>query len=273
MYHTLMHSPGIYNVSLYTIDETGCEWQSWMEVWVDSLYQGCSNYFYYEQTDSTTFTFTGQAYLNNGTMSDDVIYAWDFGDGTTGTGQTITHYFQANPAGIYTVCLTSYIMMANNDTCLAYSCQDIYMVQPSFSVFGNIYLQNNLVADHAEVHLMTLDTLWQNVIEVETVTIDSGGFYYFNNVPMYNSRLYYVQAELTEASAYFGDYLPTYAINSLNWESAMPVLPLNNWPTDIFMIQGTTLSPGNGTITGIVTNLGARGSMEDVEVVLIGSAR
>jgi PKD repeat protein len=262
-------NPGIYMVSLYTIDTTGCSWMSYLELWIDSTYQGCSNYFFYEQTDSTTFTFTGEAYLNNGTTTDDVIYSWDFGDGTYGTGQTITHYFQPNPAGIYSVCLTTYMMMANNDTCVATSCQDVWMVQPSFSIYGHVYLQNNLVADYAYVHLMTMDTLWQNVIEVGTVTLDSSGFYSFPNVPMYNSRVYYIQAELTEGSAHYGEYLPTYHQSALNWESADPVLPLMNWPADIFMIPGTLLNSGNGTITGTVNNLGARGMMEDVEVVLM----
>jgi hypothetical protein len=35
------------------------------------------------------------------------------------------------------------------------------------------------------------------------------------------------------------------------------------------MIPGTTLNSGNGTITGTVNNLGTRGMMEDVEVVLM----
>jgi PKD repeat protein len=264
-------TPGIYMVSLYTIDETGCEWQSYMEVWVDSSWVYCDNYFYFEQTDSTTFTFTGQAFLNNGTTTDDVVYSWDFGDGTTGSGQTVTHYFQPNPVGFYTVCLNTIMMLPDGDTCFAISCQDIWLVQPSFSIFGHIYLENNMMADHAEVHLMTMDTLWQNVIEVETVLIDSGGFYTFDDVPMYNSRLYFVQAELTEASAFFGDYLPTYSISALNWESAMPILPFMNWPADVYMIPGTTLNAGSGTITGTVNNLGTRGMMEDVEVVLMDS--
>jgi hypothetical protein len=81
--------------------------------------------------------------------------------------------------------------------------------------------------------------------------------------------MYFVQAELTEGSAYFGDYMPTYHLNALNWEMAMPILPLENWPADVFMIAGSPVESGSGTITGVVTNLGARSNMSGVEVVLM----
>jgi hypothetical protein len=86
---------------------------------------------------------------------------------------------------------------------------------------------------------------------------------------MYNSRLYYIQAELTEGSAYFGQYLPTYFESALTWEEATPWLPLMNWPANIYMIAGRTMSTGDGAISGVVSDLGARGFMNDVEVVLM----
>jgi hypothetical protein len=140
---------------------------------------------------------------------------------------------------------------------------------PSFNIYGFVYLSNNTVADQAVVHLMTMDTLWQGVIEVQSTTIDSGGYYDFTGLQMDYGRMYFVQAELTEGSAYFGEYLPTYHLSSLSWEQAMPILPLNNWPAEIIMIPGSPVEGGNGTITGVVTNLGSRGFMDDVEVVLL----
>jgi PKD repeat protein len=265
-------STGMYNVTLQTVDATGCTFQTITQIWLDSLNQpGCSNYFTYEPVDSTTFTFSGIVYLNNGMTYPDssTVYSWDFGDGTTGTGQTITHYFQENPAGGYTVCLTTTTLLADGSVCSAYYCEGISMGVPALTIYGYIYLDNNMVADQALVHLMTMDTLWQNVIEIQSVTIDSGGFYSFSEVPMYNSRLYYVQAELTEGSAYFGQYLPTYHVNAMTWEVAEPILPLMNWPANIFMIAGNQPDGGNGEITGVVTNLGARGFMNDVEIVLM----
>jgi PKD repeat protein len=265
-------SPGMYNVYLNTIDATGCTFQTFIQIWLDTLnQQGCRNYFTYEQIDSLTFTFSGMVYLNNGMIYPDssTVYSWDFGDGTTGTGQTVTHYFQENPAGGYTVCLTTTTILADGIDCTAYYCEGVMLVVPTFNIYGTVFLDNNLVADQAEVHLMTMDTTWQNVIEVQSTTVDSGGFYSFQGVSMYNSCIFYIQAELTEGSAYFGQYMPTYHISSLNWEEATPWLPLMNWPANIFMIAGDSIDSGSGSITGVVSNLGVRGFMNDVEIVLL----
>jgi PKD repeat protein len=263
---------GMYNITLQTIDATGCIYRTFSQIWLDSLNQGnCSAYFSYEPVDSTTFTFSGVVYFNNGMIYPDssTVFSWDFGDGTTGTGQTITHYFQENPAGGYNVCLTATAVLPDGTTCTSVYCEFVYTSAPSFNIFGYVYLANNTVADQAEVHLMTMDTTWQGVTEVQTVMVDSGGFYNFAGIPLYNTRLYYVQAELTEGSAYYGEYLPTYHISALNWEQANPVLPLNNWTADIYMIAGTTMDAGPGEINGVVSDLGTRGFMEGVEVVLL----
>jgi hypothetical protein len=265
-------SPGMYNVYLNTIDATGCTFQTFTQIWLDTLnQQGCSNYFTYEQVDSMTFTFSGVVYLNNGMTYPDstTVFSWDFGDGTTGTGQTITHYFQENPAGGYTVCLTTTMVLPDGSACTAYYCEGVLLVLPSFNIYGYVYLENNLVADQAVVHLMTMDSTWQYVVEVQSITIDSGGFYSFADVPVYNSRLYYIQAELTEGSAYFGQYVPTYYESALTWEEATPWLPLMNWPANIFMIAGSSTDSGNGAISGVVSDLGARGFINDVEIVLM----
>jgi PKD repeat protein len=265
-------SPGMYNVYLNTVDATGCTYQTLTQVWLDSTFQGCSNYFTYVQNDSNTYTFNGVVYLNNGGTYPDssATYSWDFGDGTSGTGQTITHYFQENPAG-YNVCLTTAVVLSDGSMCTAVYCEYIPTVDPSFTIFGIVYLENNLLADQAVVHLMSMDSLWQGVVEIGSTTIDSGGFYSFPEIPMYNGRLYFTQAELTEGSAYFGEYLPTYHLSAMSWEQASPILPLNNWSAEIFMIPGSPVEGGSGTITGVVTELGSRGFMSDVEVVLMDS--
>jgi PKD repeat protein len=265
-------SPGMYTVFLQTIDAMGCAFQTFSQIWLDSTNQGsCSSYFYYEQSDSLTFTFSGVIYLNNGMIYPDssATYFWDFGDGTTGSGQTITHTFGENPAGSYNVCLTATIVMPDGIACTSTYCEPVLPMANSFDIFGFVYLQNNLVADQAIVHLMSMDTTWQGVVEVQSATIDSGGYYHFADVQLLNSRFYFIQAELTQGSAYYGQYLPTYHISSLNWEEAMPILPLMNWTADVFMIAGSQMESGNGSITGTVTNLGARSFINGVEVVLM----
>jgi hypothetical protein len=270
--HTFPY-PGMYNIQLNTIDANGCAYQTITQLWLDSTYYSeCNNYFTYLQDDSLTYTFTGFVYFNNGmTWPEESEYFWDFGDGTTGTGQTITHTFQENPPAGYSVCLTTVSALPDSTTCTATYCENISIVTPSFYIFGAVYLDNNLTADQGVVHLMMLDSLMQGVIEVQTTTIDSAGWYSFPEVPLYNQYIYFVQAELTEQSAYFGQYLPTYHLSALVWEEAVPVLPLMNWPADIQMIPATMMANGSGSITGLVTSLGARGAMNDVEVILLDS--
>ncbi len=264
---------GVFMVGLTTSvpdsNGTACVYTSFQEIWMQGGQTGCFNYFYYEQYDSTTFTFIGEAYLANGTTSDQTQYFWEFGDGTTATGQTVTHYFQPNPAQFYTVCLQTVTPVENGDTCVAYSCEDIWLIQPGFSIFGSVYLVNNMFADDATVRLMTMDTLEQGVTEVASVLLDSSGYYWFDNVPMYNSRLYFVQAELNEGSAWYGDYVPTYHYNAISWEYALPILPIFSWTADIFMVPSSYVNSGNGSISGTVSNLGTRGYLDGVMVVLM----
>ncbi len=315
---------------------------------------GCDNSFEYEQmNDSLTYQFHGEAYWGGMINPDGTLFFWDFGDGTTGTGEEIVHSFQPNNTGYYTVCLQTVISNPNMDSCIAYSCKDvwvnvnpggdcnswfeytedsltvnytgytnsnfyteytwefgdgtsgtgqvishtynengtynvtlmtsdstacswtseqsIFVGNPTFSVFGRVYLSNQELADAAEVHLFASDTLWQNPEEIGAIAIDSNGFYQFDNIPMDPATWLFAQAELTEGSAHYGDYIPTYYINALSWEDAMPILPLNNWPADIYMIPSTTLNSGGGSIYGTVTDLNARAPLNNVEVLILNS--
>ncbi len=345
---------GMYMVTLHSVDSTGCESEFIMEVFVGGMPQGCDNNFIYNKIDTLTYEFSGEVFWNDSTNAYQTDYFWDFGDGTTGSGQNITHTFQGNPnggMGIYTVCLTTYSYSNNFDSCLAVSCQDIFIngggwdcmnwfdywqdglnvnftgftmnmlpatytwefgdgtsgtgqeishtygaagiylvtlstedstgcawtstmevwvdTYPNFAVFGYVYLSNNNVADDATVRLMGTDSLWQNVVEEGSTTVNDSGFYFFDSIPMNNNRMYFVQAELNEGSAWYGQYLPTYHLSALNWQEAMPVLPLNNWTHDIFMIEGTSTNSGSGMITGNVTSLNTRGVLPEVEVMLM----
>jgi PKD repeat protein len=80
----------------------------------------CLNSFWYQRdTSGKAYTFNGFA-KNNQIIS----WAWDFGDGTTATGQTVTHIF-ANPYLAYKVCLTTKGIGPDGNTCTYSSCQTI----------------------------------------------------------------------------------------------------------------------------------------------------
>ncbi|MBL0913426.1 MAG: PKD domain-containing protein, partial [Bacteroidia bacterium] len=54
-----------------------------------------------------------------------VTYSWDFGDGTTGSGQLPTHTFPG--PGVYNVCLTVTATNASGEVCRKQICKEIYI--------------------------------------------------------------------------------------------------------------------------------------------------
>jgi PKD repeat protein len=261
-----------YYVCLSTIsyDSTGgtCEDMSCQYVQVFPPSPGCSNLFSYTIDDSLTYTFEGDAYYNGNLSNNNAGFIWDFGDGNTGTGQTISHTFSQN--GLYDVCLTTIHFDSIPDTCVAVSCQSILVGNDtitSYNVSGIVYLQNQIPADVGEVYLMTLDSMGANQGIVQTTFIDSSGMYTFTDVPMGS---YYVQAELGPNSSYFGQYMPTYHLSALYWQNADLVVPDPVNLYDIYMIPNAAFAPGIGNIHGIVEEESFRELMEDVEMMLLG---
>lgn len=350
--HTYL-TEGVYSICLTITADSNCT-SSWCEeVWVGMMPPDCQNWFWYEQTDTLTFTFNGEVYWGGTINPEGTEFYWEFGDGITGTGQTVTHTFLSNNVDFYTVCLQTYSAMPDGDSCSAFSCQDvwlntnpggdcvswfdysaneltidftgysmsqlsteytwefgdgtsgtgqqvqhtyggpgIYMVMltttdsgycfwqsmaevyvgnATFPVYGTVYLANTQSADQADVTLMILDSLGMGLIDIQTVSTNNSGFFQFDSLPLYNYCLYFLQAELTEGSNWYGEYLPTYYVNALNWQEATPVLPLNNWPFDIYMVPAAAYNSGPGSIAGSVNALGTRGYMEGIEIMLMNS--
>lgn len=248
---------GTYYVSL-TISNDSCT-----DTFADSVYVGlwpgdCYSWFDFVPTDLTV-DFTGYTYSQYATT-----YNWDFGDGTTASGQQVLHTY--NEAGIYLVTLIT----EDSTGCVWTSTMEVWVGDIVIDIWGNVYV-DILPVDYAEVHLMTFDTMGNNLITVETTTVDSAGYYVFEDVEVNNWNVYFVQAELTDQSIYYGTYLPTYHLSSLYWEFAFPIFPCpaGGYDYDIWMIPTTTYSTGNGMIEGIVNSEETRGILEDVEMLLL----
>lgn len=127
--HTFADPNQIYNVCLTTsgADPTGgnCTYASCQEVYI-YIPSPCESYFwYYPDSTGTGFTFEGWS-MNNLVES----WAWDFGDGTTASGQFVTHSF-ADPNQAYTVCLITTGTGPDGVTCSYTSCQEVYIYIPS----------------------------------------------------------------------------------------------------------------------------------------------
>lgn len=123
--HVFNDPSQVYTVCLTTTgtgpDGTTCTYTSCQDVFTNTP-SLCDNYFEVYSDDGMTYSFTG--YLLSGAPAD---YYWDFGDGSTGYGQQVTHTFQSVPGTVYSVCLTTITdQPATNDTCMGVSCQTIF---------------------------------------------------------------------------------------------------------------------------------------------------
>jgi PKD repeat protein len=86
----------------------------------------CESYFtYYIDLISKEYVFEGMA-INGQADS----WIWDFGDGTTASGQKVSHSFNGSHSGL-TVCLTATGKSADGTECTSTSCRDINNLTPS----------------------------------------------------------------------------------------------------------------------------------------------
>ena len=157
---------GVYTVCLTVSDSTNyCTSTFCEDVFVVPGPGGCHNFFHYYPT-GVEFEFTFEGFLMCGDTA--AGYTWDFGDGTTGTGQTVTHLFPADTSQVFTVCLTTTVIRENGDTCVSTSCKDVNMMPPppqcsnfftfsevdslTFNFQGEAYMGGMIVNDITEFY-------------------------------------------------------------------------------------------------------------------------
>jgi len=254
---------GVYNVCLTIYNSVDSCQDTYCEniyVYYDSL--NCFGYFEYGVTDSSGLTLDFAA-VDYG--SDSMDYTWNFGDGNTGTGEAVSHTYA--DGGVYEVVLTA--NSADSGGC-SWSYDEAVWVGDNwtFNISGIVYVDSLVPADAGSAYLMAFDTTWTNLINIDTAVINADGSYEFEVEP-FEHCLYFVQAELSDQSAYFGQYVPTYYVNALSWEEAWPVFPFVPEEYYIFMIPQTTSNSGHAAIAGVVNAQGSRGVVEGVMMLLM----
>ena len=259
----IFDNQGIYNVCLSifnNVDSCESTYCEIIEVNNDTLPIGCNTWFNYEITNLTV-NLNAFTEGNNGA----VTYDWDFGDGTTATGQQTTHTYLES--GYYEIELSSH----DSADCYSFYSVALWVGEFSFDVSGFVYLDDSMmIADVATVYLMAFDTLSNGLISIDTTFLNTTGEYEFNDIEVGDNCMYFVQAELTEQSAYYGLYVPTYHLNALNWEDALPVIPLiYGGRYDIYMIPATSSYSGIGNISGMVNQENSREQLENIEIILL----
>jgi PKD repeat protein len=226
--------PGQYQVCLTIAGTNNCT-STWCDYVLVDSFTFCSNYFTY-QTSGNTILFDG---FHTGAPA--IYYTWSFGDGTSATGQQVSHTYAA--PGTY------YVSLISTDTvgCTAISDQIIVVSGGGFNqIYGQVYAGNFPI-------LQGYVLLFSNSINASTnsyfdaTSIDSMGVYVFSQVP---NGSYYVLAVPFNQNG----YLPTYYGNVIDWATASLVtLPQANNPYDISLVSATgSQVSGNGSINGTV---------------------
>jgi PKD repeat protein len=253
---------GFYNVCLSISNpEDSCFSTHCEVIYImnDTIYD-CLAWFDYTIQEGLQVDFNGMAT----NISDEAEFTWDFGDGTTGVGQNISHTYEEN--GLYPVIMT---FTDSLNGCFSVYTELVQLGNEfNFEVSGYVYLEDSVAVDLADVYLLTFDTIGEQLISVaETVTGDNG--YYKFEEEFGQNFIYFVQAELQPGSSEYGNYLPTYHYDALTWQEAWPVFPFPTGTSyDVMMIAAEGVESGGGEITGTVSGE-VRESMGNVEIVLL----
>lgn len=259
--HTYADS-GFYYVCLTISDSSGQCFDTFCDFVTAGIIipppEPCMNWFDFYNDTSLTITFNGYCVSQN-----NVQYFWEFGDGVSATGQSVTHTYAQN--GLYDVTLTT----IDGDSCTWVSMMSIWVGGYSADIFGNIYLSDGILADAAIVRLMVMDTLNMGVVEVLSTTTNPQGGYVFVDITLNNYMVYFIQAELATTSQWYGQYMPTYHFSSLSWEEAWPIMPFWSWQADVLMIESDNQGSGPGSISGTLGGAGLRDGLGSIMIMLM----
>lgn len=131
-------NPGLYEVSLsISMPDSSCysSTMQYVEV-LDTLYNKCEAYFYYE-ADSSNNELSYNFFDASISMGEIVSWVWDFGDNTTSYLQNPEHTFYE--PGIYNVCLST----LSNDSCMSMFCKTLFVGQSEQCVAQFTFYQAN----------------------------------------------------------------------------------------------------------------------------------
>jgi len=232
---------GVYNVCLSITTSTGCTSTFCDSITVGSNTTNCENWMTYTHS-GLTFTFEGHTHSIYPT-----VYTWDMGDGSPVlTGHVVIHTYATS--GTYSVTLSSV-----DSTGCAWTRTQTISVNATCYLYGYAYLSNSLYVDHGLAELIRVDSGVATIVDSQEFG-DSLGMYWFGDVLPGH---YYIRATLLTSSAYYGQYVPTYYIDAVNWSNATMIeLGQPNNPYNIHMHHVTGYTSGSGNITGTITQNG-----------------
>ncbi|HSG68169.1 MAG TPA: PKD domain-containing protein [Bacteroidales bacterium] len=268
---------GIYEVCLtITNDTNGCTSEICMDVNVSNAPPpvNCTNVITITQgSDIYTYDFHGEAFSDGVNVSSQSTFTWNLGDGTTLSGQDQNHIYTS--PGTYVVTLGTLSVLNGTDTCTSNSSDTIIITDQSLCLGGYVRIDSATTADAAIVHLLTFDSQSNALLETETTSIDANGYYLFEGLNPQGGEGYLLQAELSQQSIYYGQFVPTYHLDAIHWENALEAAAEECPPVEnnrIRLQAATAAGSGSGTISGVIYNNDTREIIENVEVLLFNES-
>lgn len=251
--HTFPH-PGTYTVSHVIWGSNGCKDSiaKWVVVY-DSNTSSCHTHYTWNDSNLTVH-FNGIGYGSDSSMT--FNYGWSFGDGTSSTLQNPVHTFGS--ASNWYVCLHTWGVDSNNDTCYSYYCDYVDLVSTRYYTISGMIYNPGYSVDHAIAYLIYYNPNDSTLTAIDTTySMDSSGvaFYNFANVP---AGSYLVKAALTSSSVNYSHCMPTYYPNALYWNQATYATVNSTYPhtyANVQLITGT--NPGGPGFIGGKTSQGA----------------
>jgi hypothetical protein len=222
----------------------GCAWN------------GCATFTAPPDTANTLpcnalFTFTGPLPVDNnyqfiGVTNDESAYhVWTFSDGASSSQVSPFHAFATT--GVYTVCHIVGINGVCADT-ICYTGNFIGNSTTGLFIAGEVNAGAN-VPDNGKVKLYTIDTLSNSVSLVAEYTLSNSGNYIFNGL---EAGIYLIKAGLTQGSAWYGDYVPTYFGSQFYWfDAELVYLTQSGENYDIALIYAGN-GGGPGSVGGTI---------------------
>jgi PKD repeat protein len=196
---------------------------------------------------------------------------WEFGDGKTSTVQDPEHIYEES--GIYMVTLTINSMppeYGSYETSII--TKQVQVGLREFHNIGGHVFAQYFPIDFGLAYLYTFDD-HNNLIPLDTTRIDTLGYYFFMAVPVGE---YITKTRLEANSVYYGQFMPTYFRNAIDWTDATEISmdDEDNWECDIALRPSAGLASGMGEILGQIsydTSMVVRTPIPagDIEIVLM----
>lgn len=197
-------------------------------------------------------------------------WEWDFGDGSTSEMQDPEHIY-ADPGNyLVTLTISSYPISIEIPVTSTITKQ-VQVGLTNFYNMGGHTFAEYFPIDLGLAYLYAFDPE-NKLVPIDTTVIDTLGYYYFYQVP---EGTYLTKARLDKNSSHYGQFVPTYYGNMVDWQMATTIdLEDNDFELDIDLIPSIGITSGEGLITGQINYDTLRSSnsytpAEDVEIVLM----